>query len=228
MIPLYTQIDFNTAKSIDKLPCECEHCHKTFFKLKKEINCFLNGNKNRSIKFCSKQCLSLSNKGRFELLICLTCGSEFKKLNSQIKKSINHFCSKSCSATHHNKNKKHGTNRSKLELYLEEQLTLLYPNLQIDYNKIDSINSELDIYIPLYKLAFELNGIFHYEPIFGLDKLNKTQKTDSNKFQRCQEQKISLCVIDTSSQKYFKESTSKKYLDIIVNIINQRTSLLTS
>lgn len=71
------------------------------------------------------------------------------------------------------------------------------------------------------KLAFELNGIFHYEPIFGNEKLNKIQKNDNNKFFKCQEKNISLCIIDTSSQKYFKEQTSKKFLDIITNIINQ-------
>jgi hypothetical protein len=81
--------------------------------------------------------------------------------------------------------------------------------------------SELDIYIPSLKLAFELNGIFHYEPIFGNEKLNKIQKNDNNKFLKCQEKNISLCIIDTSSQKYFKEQTSKKILDIIINIINQ-------
>ena len=74
------------------------------------------------------------------------------------------------------------------------------------------------------KLAFELNGIFHYEPIFGNDKLNRTRKNDNNKFLKCQEQNINLCIIDTSSQKYFKERTSKKFLDIITNIINQKTT----
>ena len=72
------------------------------------------------------------------------------------------------------------------------------------------------------KLAFELNGIFHYEPIFGNEKLSKIQKNDTNKFLKCQEKNISLCIIDTSSQKYFKEQTSKKFLDIITNIIDQK------
>jgi hypothetical protein len=87
----------------------------------------------------------------------------------------------------------------------------LYPNLEIKYNSKEEIHSELDIYIPKYKLAFELNGIFHYEPIFGGQKLEQTQNNDKNKFQLCQENKISLCVIDTSSLKYFKEQNAEKY-----------------
>lgn len=97
----------------------------------------------------------------------------------------------------------------------------LYPNLIFHFNHKDTINSELDIYIPSLKLAFEINGIFHYEPIFGKNKLHQIQNNDNNKFQLCQKHNISLCIIDTSSQKYFKEQTSKKYLNIITNIIDQ-------
>ena len=96
-----------------------------------------------------------------------------------------------------------------------------YDNSIVYVKSKEEINSELDIFIPKYKLAFELNGIFHYEPIFGSRKLEQTQNNDKNKFQLCQENKISLCVIDTSSLKYFKEQNAEKYLDIIKNIINE-------
>jgi hypothetical protein len=36
------------------------------------------------------------------------------------------------------------------------------------------------------------------------------------------ENNIELCIIDTSNQKYFKENTSKIYLDIILKIINDK------
>lgn len=100
----------------------------------------------------------------------------------------------------------------------------LYPNLLIYFNKKDAINSELDIYIPSLKLAFELNGIFHYEPIYGFNKLNQIQNNDSRKFQACLEQKIELCLIDSSKQKYFTEKSSQQYLDIITTIINSKLS----
>ena len=81
------------------------------------------------------------------------------------------------------------------------------------------MNSELDIYIPSLKLAFELNGIFHYEPIYGEDKLNKVKNNDGRKYQACFENKIELCIIDVSGSKNFKPERDKKYLDIIISII---------
>ena len=116
----------------------------------------------------------------------------------------------SCAGTYNNTHKTHGTRRSKLEVWIEEQLTKLYPNLEIHFNQKDTINSELDIYIPSMKIAFELNGIFHYEPIFGEDQLNKIQNNDHRKFAACHEAGISLCVIDTSGQKYFKPKSSQR------------------
>ena len=105
-------------------------------------------------------------------------------------------------------------------------MTQLYPSIHIDFNQKKAINSELDIYIPSLNIAFELNGIFHYEPIYGTNKLRQIQENDISKSKACHEAKIDLCIIDTSTQKYFKESTSQKYLDIINNIIKER--LLTS
>jgi hypothetical protein len=80
----------------------------------------------------------------------------------------------------------------------------------------------LDIYIPSLKLAFELNGIFHYEPIYGKEKLENTQNNDGRKFQACLECGIEFCTIDVSAQKYFKEKTSQIYLDIVTDILNKK------
>ena len=104
-------------------------------------------------------------------------------------------------------------------MWLEQKLTILHPTLEFHFNKTDAINAELDIYIPSLKLAFELNGIFHYEPIFGKEKLKLSQNNDQRKFQACLEKNIELCVIDTSHQKYFKEQSSQKFLDIIKQTI---------
>ena len=105
-------------------------------------------------------------------------------------------------------------------MWVEQQLTKLYPNLPIVYND-NHLGMELDVYVPSLRLAFELNGIYHYEPIFGSERLARVQQRDSNKFQLCQQNNISLCVIDTSHQKYMKESTAAPFLDIIISIINQ-------
>ena len=221
MKPLYTQTEFDLAKTQTRLPLECYYCANTFTFRKKDIIETFNPNLKKTGEFCSRECKCLYN-GQSIKTNCLNCDKEIIKSLSQIKKTSNHFCSKSCATTYNNKNKTHGTRRSKLEIWLEEQLTLLYPNLHIEFNKKDAIGSELDIYIPSLNLAFELNGIFHYEPIYGVNKLNQIKENDISKSKACHDAKIDLCIIDTSAQTYVKPSTSQKYLDIINNIIKER------
>ena len=221
--PLYSKIEFTNAKANDKLPFNCYNCNKTFYYAKKRIKYVINNNLNNKIKFCSKSCNHKYKKLSI-CVICKNCNKTFHKNKFEFNKSKNHFCSQSCAATYNNTHKKHGTRKSKLEKWLEIRLTELYPDLEIHFNRKDAINSELDIYIPELKLAFELNGIFHYEPIYGQNKLNKIKNNDNRKFQACIEQGIELCIIDTSQQKYFKEKTSQKYLNIIVNLLNSQLS----
>ena len=151
---------------------------------------------------------------------CKQCKKKFTKRQGEIKNSPNHFCSRSCSATYQNTHKTKGTRISKLELWLAEQLPLLYPKLGFHFNRKDAITSELDIYIPSLKLAFELNGIFHYEPIFGKEKLKQIKNNDDRKFQACIEKGIELCTIDSSTLTYFKPQKAQRYLAIICEIIN--------
>ena len=220
MIPLYTEEEFKIAKGNDLLNLRCYNCGTVFQCQKKRIKHFIKENKDNRGNFCTKKCHSLYYKNSI-MFTCINCGVEIIKQNSETKKSKNHFCCQSCAATYNNTHKNKGNSRSKLEKYLEEQLNLLYPNLKILFNDKEIINSELDIYLPKLKLAFELNGIFHYEPIFGQDKLNQIHNNDNRKFQACLEKGIELCIIDTSQQKYFKEKSSKKYLNIIISVLSR-------
>jgi hypothetical protein len=223
MKPLFTEEELNLSKSSDLLPCECQYCKKTFYITRHTILDSLNPNRATRSDFCSNKCVGLSQELRITTK-CTNCGKEFKKRLNQAKKSKsgNHFCSSSCAAIYNNTHKTKGTRRSKLEIYLENELRVLYPDLKIDFNQTNTINSELDIYIPSLNLAIELNGIFHYEPIFGQNKLNNIQNNDDRKFQACIEKGIELCIIDTSHEKYFKKQTSQKFLKIITEIINNK------
>jgi hypothetical protein len=172
-------------------------------------------------RFCSIKCYNTYQTVKV-IVACEQCGATFERIQSQVDKSKHHYCSKSCAATYNNIHKTTGNRRSKLEIYLEETLQTIYPELEIHYNRKDAINSELDIYIPSLRLAFELNGIFHYEPIYGMDKLSQIQNNDTRKFQACLEYGIEMCTIDTSGDKYFKVDKAVKYLNIITSIIKQK------
>lgn len=194
----------------------CSICGKQILKDGYEI-------KRNKHNVCSKKC-STSLKMTGQYLNCEHCNKEFYKQKRAIEKTKHHFCSKSCAAKYNNTHKKYGTRRSKLEIYLENTLTSIYSDIGFLFNNKEIINSELDIYIPSLRLAIELNGIFHYEPIFGDDKLSKIQNNDSRKFQACLEHNIELCIIDTSHMKHFSIKQGRKYLKIITTIINKKQS----
>ena len=224
MIENFTEDEYQKAKSTDYLSCKCEKCGKIFSVIKKQIT-YERKHKKGSYKFCSDRCRNEYN-GSSQLVFCEYCGKQFVKIKAEINKTKHNFCSKKCAAYFTNKHRTCGFTRSKLELYLEKKLQEIYPNLIFKFNDRETIGSELDIYLPQIKLAFELNGIVHYEPIYGIDKLNNIQKNDKNKFYECHKHNISLCIIDTSSQKYFKEQHSQKFLNIITEIIDDNLKQL--
>ena len=219
MQKMFTEKEFDSARRKDKLPLKCVECSRVFLSKKKHIIEATQSSRLATCEFCSISC---QRKFQNPLIKanCSNCNKPIQVALSQFSRSVNHFCSQSCSATYNNKHKTKGTRRSKLEKWLEEMLTKKYLKVNFEFNKKNAIGSELDIYIPSLRLAFELNGIYHYEPIHGYKKLGSIQNNDQNKFQACILNKINLCVIDTSKLSYFKETNAKKYLDIISTIIN--------
>jgi len=222
MKPLYTENEFKSAKSREKLPLQCESCEDTFYRTKHDIQTAMLPHRSGTSNFCSKRCSAKRRRPSPVMVSCEQCRKQFKRFSCYVRKR--NFCSKSCSMTWRNLHKKHGTRRSKLEKWLEEQLTVLYPDLEIHFNRKDAIESELDIFIPSLMLAFELNGIFHYEPIHGQDKLDKILNNDHRKMLACAEREIEMCVIDNSSLKYFKPKSAQKFLKIVQDIIDARLS----
>ena len=225
MKPLHTEAQYATAKWADKLPLQCYQCGHTFYQTKHQISKVKRKKAGVGCKYCCKSC---QYNGQHKIIItqCEQCNEPIIRTPSATrkqKKRCKHlFCSLSCAATYHNTHKTTGIRRSKLEAWLQMQLTHKFPNLAIEYNRKDIIGSELDIFIPRISVAFELNGIFHYEPIFGPDKLNKIQNNDNRKFQACLEHNIEICILDVSQMSYFKPNKAQKFLDIITDIITQK------
>lgn len=91
---------FKNAKCREPIPLICSFCSSVFYKPKNEIQKVLKGNRTDKFEYCSKNCHSLAGSQEVE---CLECHTKFRKRNSQIVKTQNHFCSRSCAASFNNK-----------------------------------------------------------------------------------------------------------------------------
>lgn len=194
----------------------CPHC-KINFKSKRFL--VQRNIKAKRLKFCSLKCAGMHQQTRLQCK-CEECGIKFSRVPSRA--GYKNFCSQTCSGRYNNKHKAFGIRRSKLEVWLESKLTQELGSVEIHFNKKSVIGSELDIYIPMIKTAFELNGIYHYVPIHGIEILKRIQKNDDEKLNACKEKSIELIVIDVSNQKRFKENTSTVFLNTILQIVNQK------
>jgi len=68
-------------------------------------------------------------------------------------------------------------------------------------------------------LAIELNGIVHYEPIYGKDKFQRIQDNDKQKGLRCYEQGIELAIIDVSACGRLTQTNKEKYYAIVKELL---------
>ena len=215
---LLSDEEFNLCKTNDLIPLECEYCGKRYFVKKHYVIDSINNHNGNYYKYCSHRCRNLSNGSLIETFCC-HCGKTIYKTLREYSKSSNHFCNSSCAASYNNMHKKSGCRRSKLEVYIETRLKDEYPEMEILFNDKSIIDSELDIYIPSLRIGFELNGIIHYKPIYGVEKYDRVVSNDEAKKRLCESNEIALHVIDTSGQRRFNEDSSAKYLDYIRNTI---------
>lgn len=200
---------------------KCEQCSILHYKEEHELTRGLRRNK---IFFCSEKCRSDYYSTSLEMN-CTNCNKQFNITPSQLAKSKsgNTFCSKSCAATYNNRHKKFGTRRSKLEHYIEEQINLKYPTLKMECNSISIIGSELDFYFPELQIAIQINGIFHFRPIYGQERLEKIQKLDIEKRIKCDEFAIKLYEIDCSADNCFNDKTASLRWEQVINILEEGT-----
>jgi len=186
---------------------ECQNCGKQTTK----SHCRYNESVKNGWKiYCSIKCRYAHQEKGVEFF-CAWCSKLIIKTPAEIRKTkTNVFCTKSCAAYYNNRHKKTGTRRSKLECYLEHQLKLNFPALDFSCNVNQIIGLELDFYFPELRLAIELNGILHYQPIYGSEKLNRIQELDKVKAQKCAEAKIKLCVVNNSTELHLTQKIKEK------------------
>jgi len=203
----------------------CENCGTPHYKAQCEVIKGLNRNKRF---FCSQKCQH-EYHSTSQNVMCANCGKDFWKLPSQItkSKSKNNFCSKSCAATFNNKHKQFGTRRSKIETLIETMLVATYPTLEFQCNQKDTIGSELDFYFPTLKLAIQIQGPLHYQPIYGQAKLDQIQCMDEEKRVACLKQDIRLIELDCSDDKYLNKKKIEERLLQIKTILAEEAVLET-
>lgn len=191
----------------------CDHCSLLF---EKEVKLYNHNVKRGSPNWC-KDC----RKPKTIELACEQCSKVFQKKPSQVRKTKHHYCSQSCAAFWRNAHKSTGTQRSKMEFFLEEKLKAVFPEVSCLYNDVSAIGAELDFYFPEIRLAIELNGIVHYEPIYGKGTFERTQNRDKQKLLFCCEAGIELIIVPNLGN--FSKRTSEMMWEIIKAIISSRT-----
>lgn len=195
---LFSEKEFNEAKHRELLLAKCDVCQN---KYQKKKSVFVKARKSTTKNYCSVKCSGVdSHTGHY--FNCMQCTKSIYVSKAKIDKRIkagyspsNWFCNHSCSASYNNTHKTKGWNRSKLEIFLEESIKAEYPDVVLLPNDKTAINFELDLFFPEYKFAIEINGITHYEPIYGDTKFERIQYNDNQKILLCAQFGIELCVI---------------------------------
>lgn len=151
---------------------------------------------------------------------------DLRPLGKSSKRNFNrkHFCNGSCRNRYLNANKIAGSTTwgcsvSKWEKQFQEILTEF--GIKFEANKRDLIPSrlELDIWLPDYKTAIELNGIWHYsEKPYGdhLEKFEERKRKDTLKEKEVKELGYNFIIFkddEIKDKEEFFRSFCKKLLE---------------
>lgn len=149
-----------------------------------------------SLTFCNVECKRAYETKSIEVP-CAECGTPATHKQAELRKSKsgNSFCSKSCAVTWNNRQKRK-SRRSSCEVLLLDLIRNEFPDLRVlanDKTMLDGL--EVDIAMPDISLAVEWNGVVHYQPIYGQQKLDRIQEIDAKKQEIARSKGISLIVV---------------------------------
>lgn len=188
----------------------CEYCGELVLKYKSHLvgKIFCN-------RTCSGKASTLNPNFNKKILVpCTKCGIGKKQSDLYSRKTKiprNSFCSKHCKGTYdstvpkgiHDPSSSFIRRRSSLELFIEDKVKSYFPYIELILNNRSILlGLELDFYIPDLNLAIEVNGIVHYEAIYGDDLFTKIQEKDNRKIQLCEEKKIDLITVKSTVRFY--------------------------
>lgn len=215
---LISKLEFSKLHHKTLVACQCKQCGIIYHRSKHHLTTLHNNG--HPAEYCSKTCSGLARRKKIERK-CAWCGTTILKKPSQCH-GEHDFCSCSCSTRYKNKHKNYCTRRSKLEIFLEGQIRKEYSFLEFTCNNRQIISPlELDFYFPTLKFAMELNGIVHYEPIYGDNTLNHVQGKDQRKVHICEDKGIELAVIDASACGHLTENNKIKYWSAIKELLDR-------
>lgn len=197
-------------KMKEMVPMLCPNCRKEFKKARYIIQVKL-FEKSKNLYCCSKCFNEHFSKKCYKKsvtqVICEQCGKEFLRKKKAIKmgKLPFSFCTMSCRTTYTNIHLPKGVRRSKTERMMERIIRHNMPYTQLRCNDRVLIPSglEIDIVIPKWKLAVEVNGPTHYINMYGDEELAKVKAKDLVKEAEVKAMGWKFIIIDISNSKNY-------------------------
>ena len=192
--------DFEKATAdLNRYPVHCcsIECRAENNKRKEELPCGECGKlverarslfKGKQNIFCDKVCHDLFQDKKIDC-ICKECEKQFRLSPVYVERTQtdHNFCSTECRSKHRYK-----------ETFVEKEFSKMLDAAGIKHERNDRTiikPLELDFWIPDLKVAIEINGPCHYQPIYGEDTLASQKARDKRKREACKALGIKLRVV---------------------------------
>lgn len=113
-------------------------------------------------------------------------------------------------------------NRSKAEQLIIDLLRFHFSRLEVIKNDRTLLGrQEIDIYLPLLRVAIECDGVTHFKAIFGEATLRRTQEADKRKNEKLKALNIKLIRITLPENSSKTVQTIKERIPSVVTEIKE-------